>query len=162
MASDQGGGGDRERIGGKSGRKSKGLTGEVTRLARLLYVEAEQTSMRDLEARTGVSRGVLERLFRGKRVGKLEIETYDKIAAYLDLPLWKVLELDGVAIDLPPQSNLSAQLAQLIGDHPELQPLLRHLGELRPHQTRAVLAYVQMLIRETSGRASDAPPDPPA
>lgn len=130
------------------------------RLAQLLWLDVQRYGFRSMEERVGISRGVFERMFRGDG-NALEMGSYQKIAEYLGLPLWKVLELDGFDVGVPESTEPVAALARLMSGNPHLSPLLEQVPHLSRDQARAVLAYVRRLQDEETERRSDSSPHGP-
>lgn len=80
-------------------------------LADFLARELENSSYRDLEAKTGVSRGSLENLIARQNKKLPELETLDKIAKSYQMPLWHVIEMAGASLgDEERYSRLAREL----------------------------------------------------
>lgn len=113
-------------------------------LARILYREVERTSIRDVAALIGIGRTTLDNLlYTAKELP--ELDTIEKIAAYLQRPAYEVLRLAGFDTQLPPDMEQGAALIQLANQRPELRRVLRQLPALTPDQTKGLLAYLQAL-----------------
>lgn len=80
-------------------------------LADFLSRELDDSSYRELEAKTGVSRGSLENII-GRQNKKLpELETLKKIADAYGMPLWRVIEMAGASLgDEERYSRLAREL----------------------------------------------------
>lgn len=80
-------------------------------LAEFLARELEGSSYRDLEAKTGVSRGSLENLITRQNKKLPELETLEKLAKAYGFPLWRVIEMAGPALgDEERYSRLAREL----------------------------------------------------
>jgi len=102
--------------------------GAMSDLAEFLTHELEQMSYRELEIKTGVSRGALEAIV--KREGRKfpQLETLTRIARAYDKPLWEVVQMAGADLDLPMNdTNRARRLAQLVDRHPQFEALAKRL-----------------------------------
>jgi transcriptional regulator with XRE-family HTH domain len=96
-------------------------------LIQFLTEQVNTSSLRDVEAKTGISYAAIQRIIKGNFKNKPEIETLEKLAQAYQLPLWRVLEMAGVALDLPDDAHaLTRRFASLI----QADPAFRHLVEL--------------------------------
>ena len=125
----------------------------VTELVRKLQEELRSKSYRDLESATGVSRGALEGIVRGKQgapnTEAPRLETLDKLATYWKLPLWRVIEMSGVDLGLTRSVDETVQqLSSLAKRMPEIEPIVHYLLKLYPEDLRGVVAYLESLDRQ--------------
>lgn len=90
----------------------------MTALRDFLAKEVERLTYRGLSDKTGISRGALESLIKpkkGESVDYPKIETLIRISKAYDKPLWEVMQMAEVNLDLPQTaSEAAARLAQLI------------------------------------------------
>jgi len=120
----------------------------MSELSRRIIEELKQTSYRDLEAKTGVSRGSLEGIAREQITEFPKLETLDRLATYWKLPLWRVIEMAGVDLGLPRSvDELGQQLMSLAQRLPEIEPIARYLLKLYPEDLRGVIAYLETVDR---------------
>lgn len=121
----------------------------MTELGRFLERERQNSSYRTMEERIGVSRGALESLI--KRDDYIpEIKTFQAIADYYNLPLWKIMDMAGIDIGMPDDPQVrTAQLMDLARRRPELQPVLDQLLYLDSEDLRPLLAYLRALDRRS-------------
>jgi transcriptional regulator with XRE-family HTH domain len=116
----------------------------MSELSRRIVEELKQLSYRDLEERTGVSRGSLEGIAREQITEFPKLETLEKLAKYWKLPLWRVIEMAGVDLGLPLSiDELGQQLMSLAQRLPEIEPIARYLLKLYPEDLRGVIAYLK-------------------
>lgn len=121
----------------------------MSELSRKLSDELRTQSYRDLEGKTGVSRGTLEHLVKERNEGFPLLETLDKLATYWKLPLWRVIEMAGVDLGLPRSIDETVQqLMSLAGRLPEIEPIVQYLLKLYPEDLRGVVAYLEALDRQ--------------
>lgn len=121
----------------------------MSELSRKLSEELRTISYRDLESRTGVSRGSLENIVREQNVKFPELETLDKLATYFKLPMWRVIEMAGVDLGLTRSiSDTIEQLNSLARRMPEIEPIVVYLLKLYPEDLRGVVAYLEALDRQ--------------
>lgn len=119
-------------------------------LSDFLRRELKQSSYRDLESKTGVSRGSLENLIGRQNKEFPKLETLEKIATAYRMPLWRVIEMAGIDLGLPQAPNdLAQRLTSLASRMPEIDPIVGFLLKLQPADLRAVVAYL-----ETAGSSS--------
>lgn len=124
----------------------------MTALADFLTRELENSSYRQLEAKTKVSRGALENLISEENKDFPKLETLEKIATAYNLPLWRVIEMAGINLGIPATSeNTARQLTSLASRLPEIEPIVEFLLKLHPDDLRGVVAYLETLdrLRET-------------
>jgi transcriptional regulator with XRE-family HTH domain len=111
-------------------------------LVQLLSEELERSSLRDLEAKTGISHTALLRIVRGQLKSLPEIETLDKIAKAFSLPLWRILEMAGADLGLDHSlDNYTRRLGSLASKQEDYQRLLGYLIDADPVDIRAILNY---------------------
>ena len=130
----------------------------MTELARKLADEVRASSYRDMQAKTGVSRGSLEKIIRAQPPGDdgipnniPEFATLEKLAAYWKLPLYRVVEMAGVDLGLPRSiDELSQQLISLATRLPEIEPIVQYLLKLYPEDLRGVVAYLESVDRQNN------------
>ena len=121
----------------------------MSELSRKLTEELKTQSYRDLEAKTGVSRGSLEGIARGQISEFPKLETLDKLATYWKLPLWRVIEMAGIDLGLTRSvSDTIEQLNSLAHRMPEIAPIVMYLLKLYPEDLRGVVAYLEALDRQ--------------
>lgn len=126
-----------------------GETTHMSELSRKLTEELETQSYRDLEGKTGLSRGTLEHLAKGRNEDYPKLETLDKLATHWKLPLWRVIEMAGIDLGLPRSvDELSQQLTSLAKRLPEIEPIVQYLLKLYPEDLRGVVAYLESVDRQ--------------
>lgn len=120
----------------------------MSELSRKLAEELKTVSYRDLQDRTGVSRGSLEGIVREQITEFPKLETLDKLATYFRLPLWRVIEMAGIDLGLTRSvSDTLEQLNSLARRMPEIEPIVVYLLKLYPEDLRGVVAYLETLDR---------------
>lgn len=121
----------------------------TSELARKLNEELKTQSYRDLEGKTGVSRGAIEGIVREELKEYPKLETLDKLATYWQLPLWRVIQMAGIDLGYPQTiDELSTQLTGLAQRIPEIEPIVGYLLKLYPDDLRGVMAYLEALDRQ--------------
>lgn len=106
-------------------RRTEGTTMD---LADFLAAKLAASNYRDLEKETGVSRGSLEAIIKRETKNLPEIKTLGKISRAYQLPLWEVMRLAGVDLDLPKDAtDLSQRLAALVEREPAVSRLVERL-----------------------------------
>lgn len=97
-------------------------------LADFLASKLAASNYRDLERETGVSRGSLEAIIKREMKNLPEINTLGKIARAYGLPLWEVMRLAGVDLELPKDATeLSQRLAALVTRESAVSRLVERL-----------------------------------
>jgi transcriptional regulator with XRE-family HTH domain len=118
-------------------------------LVQLLSEELERSSLRDLEAKTGISHTALLRIVRGQLKSLPEIETLDKIAKAFSLPLWRIIEMAGADLGLEEDVyGLSRRLVSLAGKQEDYNQVLVDLLHADRIDLRAILNYFAVTKRE--------------
>lgn len=126
----------------------------MSELSRKLLEELKTQSYRDLEAKTGVSRGSLEGIARDQLKEFPKLETLDKLAAYWKLPMWRVIEMAGIDLGLPLSIDETVQqLMSLAQRLPEIEPIVQYLLKLYPEDLRGVVAYLKALDQQRDQEA---------
>lgn len=121
----------------------------MSELSRKLAEELKTISYRDLEVRTGVSRGSLENIVREQNIEFPKLETLEKLATYWKFPLWRVIEMAGIDLGYPRSiDELGQQLMSLAHRLPEIEPIVQYLLKLYPEDLRGVIAYLEVLDRQ--------------
>lgn len=121
----------------------------MSELSRKLTEELKTQSYRDLETKTGVSRGSLEGIVRGQITDFPKLETLTKLADYWSLPMWRVIEMAGVDLGLKRSIDETVQqLMSLANRLPEIEPIVQYLLKLYPEDLRGVVAYLDALDRQ--------------
>jgi transcriptional regulator with XRE-family HTH domain len=114
-------------------------------LAKRLADLADESSFRQLEAKSGVSRKSIENIVYGTIIGHPELTTLSKFAELLEVPVWRVQEMIGMDVELPSRDDAVKQLSQMVTNRPELAPILPYLAELTPDEIRAARAFLESL-----------------
>jgi transcriptional regulator with XRE-family HTH domain len=119
----------------------------VSQLSEALSKRVETEGLRPFAKRLGIAHTTLDSLARNARTSAPEIETLQRIAAGLELPLWRVVEMAGINLELPQSDD--DRVRRLVGmarRHPALQALVDHLIELAPNRPEFVdgmLGYLE-------------------
>lgn len=125
---------------------------DMTALADFLTREVDNTSYREVEAKTKVSRGSLENIIGHNNKQPPKLETLEKIATAYELPLWRVIEMAGISLGLPASPNdLALQLTSLSIRLPEIEPIVTFLLRLHPDDLRGVVAYMEAVDQLRAG-----------
>lgn len=99
-------------------------------LAEFLRAEVERTSYREVEGKTGVSRGSLENLIKRQNTDLPTIETLVRIANAYKRPLWEVVQMT-VDLELPQSPTERGQrMAAIVERQPALAGLVDRLQDL--------------------------------
>lgn len=121
----------------------------MSELSRKLNEELTTKTYRDLEDKTGVSRGTLEHLAKERNEEFPKLETLDKLATYFKVPLWRMIEMAGIDLGLTRSvSDTIDQLNSLARRMPEIEPIVAYLLKLYPEDLRGVVAYLEALDRQ--------------
>src|SRR4051812_45612535 len=113
---------------------------QTSDLAGFLAREVEQSSLRVVAAKTGVSKTAIDNIVKGKNVELPQLETLEKIATAYNLPLWRVVEMIGIDVGLPDTpDSLARRLTALSGHLPEIEPIVDYLLRLHPDDLRGVV-----------------------
>ncbi len=125
--------------------------GAMTALADFLAYELAQSSYRALEAKIGVSRGALENLINKTNTELPKLETLQRIADAYGKPMWEVVQMAGVELDLPKTPNERAQrMAQIVDQLPALESIindLRRLSATAPDFVDGMLIGLEAMLR---------------
>lgn len=127
-------------------------------LADFLAAKLAQSNYRDLETLTGVSRGSLEAIIKRQNTGLPEIETLRRIAKGYKKPLWEIMGMAGVDLDLPKTATEAAQrLDALAAQVPGLNGVVQRLKDeydRRPDFVKGIIVSLEATL--------GLPPDEPA
>lgn len=69
-------------------------------LAEFLAKEVARTSLRDVQAKTGVSKTAIQNIIKGNTKQLPELETLERFAKAYSLPLWRILQMASVNLGL--------------------------------------------------------------
>lgn len=107
------------------------------------YMEEHSLSLREMEQRAQVSRSLLNNLINGKET-EPKLSTLKGIAQAVGLPLWRVIELAGVSLELPNETSYEAErlalMAQKSKIFSQLWPKLLYAHEAKLYN---VLNYLE-------------------
>lgn len=135
----------------------------ITELARFLRAQVDRTSYEQVSERTGVGRGTIEDLVKGRHSGYPTLVTLIRIADAYGIPLYQVQEMAGVDLDLPgDRAELTRRLESLVSREPAWTPLLELLTTADPRLSGPILRHVEALYQlgqepPPSRRPSDRP-----
>lgn len=114
-------------------------------LAQFLTRELEGNSLRDLEAKTGISHAALRRIANGSLQGYPDLETLKKIAEAYGQPLWRVLEMAGLDLGLIARNQrLVTNVTSLIEHEPLFRQLFERMIDAKTEEIEAVLIYLEV------------------
>ena len=122
-------------------------------LADFLADKLRYMSYRDVEAKTGVSRGALEAIVKRENRDFPKLETLTRIARAYGRALWEVVEMAGANLDLPQNdTNRARRLAQLVERHPKLEHLAKRLLdkiETSPDYVDGIIMGIEAALGES-------------
>mgnify|MGYP000750371103 CR=1 FL=1 len=108
--------------------------------------------MRDLAINSTISEGTLSRIKNNSEY-RPDLQTLAGISIALDIPLRRVIESCGYAIEGGAENGDEAtRVTALLGAVPELQTFLGPLALLSPDDRIAVLTYAELLARRRNER----------
>ncbi len=114
-------------------------------LAELLTRELATKSYRDLEAQTGVSHTAIQRIAKGALLGYPDIDTLEKLAQAFSVPLWRLLEIAGVDLNLPSKAEtLVTCVASLIQRSRLHQQLYERIVDAEEADLVTALHYLEL------------------
>ena len=123
----------------------------MTALVEFLANEVQQSSLRAVEAKTGVSRGALEKILNGT-TKRIDVETLQRIANAYHLRLWQVMHMAGIDLELPQTPTERAnRLAAVVEQSPVFASLVDQLQELYqtdPDFVDGVLLSMEAMLRQ--------------
>jgi transcriptional regulator with XRE-family HTH domain len=122
------------------------------------YIEQERNgrnwSYRELEDRTGISRGALYDMQTGKTKTP-KLETLYRISKAFGVPLNRLLTIAGFPVEpLADNAALAKHLAELGEALPWIAQIVDDLAKLTPDQKEGVVAYMEAIRRQRSDRSS--------
>lgn len=107
------------------------------------YMQEHGLTLRDMEQRSQVSKSVLNSLINGKE-HEPRLSTLQGIARAVQLPLWRIIELAGVSLELPNEPSYEAErlalMAQKSKIFSQLWPKLLYAHEAKLYN---VLNYLE-------------------
>lgn len=107
------------------------------------YIDSQGWSLRDAEAKLGVSRAALSNILNHEDVVP-RLDTLEQLASALHLPLWRLIELAGFDLDLSASpEDQAARLLALARKQSAYQPVVQHLLDLHPDDLEGVLVYLE-------------------
>lgn len=120
-------------------------------LATFLDREVKRTSYRDVEQRTGVSRGALENIINKTNKDLPTIETLTRIAQAYDRKLWEVVQMV-VELELPQTPTERGQrMAAIVDRQPALAGLVDRLQALydsKPDFVDGMILAIEAMERQ--------------
>jgi transcriptional regulator with XRE-family HTH domain len=116
--------------------------------------DARGWTYRDLEDKTGISRGALYDMQKGKTKTP-KLETLYRISSALGIPLNRLLTIAGFPVEpLPDNTALAKHLAELGDALPWIAQIVDDLAKLTPDQKEGVVAYLEAIRRQRPDRSS--------
>jgi transcriptional regulator with XRE-family HTH domain len=126
-----------------------------TELVQFLRKEVDRTSLRDVEEKTKVSRGSLERLLN-KPKALPSLRTLQKLARAYDLPMWRIVEMTGYDLNLPQTSTERARrLVDLADRLPQYEKVIDRLFEMDEEKADMFLLYFEIIDRRRRDQDQD-------
>jgi transcriptional regulator with XRE-family HTH domain len=136
-------------MGGEVSTTVDTYVAQKTELARYLQAEVDRTSLRDVAAKTDVSKTAIDNIIKGNMTELPKLETLDKFAAAYKMPLWKVIEMAGIDLGLSLSVSETIQRLGAVAERmPEFEPIVQYLLKLYPEDLRGVVAYLEALDRQ--------------
>lgn len=121
-------------------------------LAEFLEEKLKHSSYRDLQKKTGVSRGALEAIVKRESTDFPKIGTLNRIAEAYGKPLWEVVEMAGADLDLPQNDTSRARrLAQLVARQPRFEAVAKRLMDkvdTNPDYVDGIIAAIEAAMNE--------------
>lgn len=111
-------------------------------LQEFLNKELERSTLREIEAKTGVSHAGIQRIVKGYHKSVPDLETLTKIAKAYSIPLWRVLEMAGVHLDLETGYETDIRrLQSLVVKQEDYRQLLSYFLDADRGDLQAILNY---------------------
>ncbi len=120
----------------------------ATTLSEFVQEKIDESSLRVVEAKTGVARETLRQIAKKLGKGPPDIDTLEKLSAAYKVPMWRMIELAGKDLQLP--NDVDAEIARITADVPELRSSLHDMLRLPPDRRRACVAYFAAMVRYES------------
>lgn len=124
-------------------------------LVDFLKAEVDRTSYRDVQRKTGVSRGSLENYIKGSNKDFPKLETFLLIAKNYEIPVYRVLEMAGVDLQLdqptiitPSGETIDALVDRIITQY-DANARDRDRSWVRSQLARIVPSLVRSWIEQT-------------
>jgi transcriptional regulator with XRE-family HTH domain len=95
----------------------------------------------------GIDRSTLTNIFKNPDTTP-KLETLDRLAKALQVPLAKLVTLCGFSIEGDDGTNIDEQVSILLDSMPELRGFIAHLAQLRPDDLRVIQAYVDGFLQK--------------
>lgn len=119
---------------------------EGTPFQKLLADEVARTSLTNVAEMTGVSRTSIENIVKSRNKGWPEVETFIALARAFRLPMWRLMEMAGVKLNLPnAPSDRAVRLVQLAERRPALVQLIDILLTATTKETEAILLATRVV-----------------
>ena len=120
-------------------------------LAEFLDAEVKKSSYRDVETKTGVSRGALENIINKTNKDLPTIETLTRIAQAYDRKLWEVVQMV-VELELPQTpTERGERMAAIVDRQPALAGLVDRLQALydsKPDFVDGMILAIEAMERQ--------------
>ncbi len=115
-------------------------------------------SLRELESKSGVSKGAIEAILNGKTKNP-EITTLTLLAEALEVPVTELMRHAGMEVPNVTDTPIATQIAELATVDPELGAELLELARAHPELIREALAWVRYRQDVAGGRGKPDQPD---
>jgi transcriptional regulator with XRE-family HTH domain len=117
-------------------------------LADYLADKVHQGSLRSVAEETGLSHNAINRIAQRKLKQLPELETLRAISAAYNLPLWKVIEMAGVDLELPATPHdEAAQLVSLLERMPTLRAIVKKIAGLSATRIKPILDMLTAYLK---------------
>src|SRR5579859_5746316 len=117
-------------------------------------LDRNKWSLREGAEQLGMNKGTLESILKPNTTPRLE--TLQELARALRLPLWRVVQMAGVNLDLPMSADeRAARLASLAKEMPQYQKIVDHLLDLDPADTDGILMHLEGIALRRQARSED-------
>lgn len=117
-------------------------------LADYLADKVHQGSLRSVAEETGLSHNAINRIAQRKLKQLPELETLRAISSAYNLPLWKVIEMAGVDLELPATPHDEAvQLVLLLERMPNLRAIVKKIAGLSATRIKPILDMLTAYLK---------------
>lgn len=108
------------------------------------YLDETGCSQRELARRSNLSHQTISNILKDK--GAVDAETYSKVAAGMNRPIYKLAVVGGVSYISVPEDNEEEKFAEYLEDlrtRPEMKMLFDSSRGMSPEQVKAIVQMIE-------------------